>query len=157
MAFTIDLKGKVVLITGGISGIGLGASKQFAEAGATLIACAELAAEEDIVVSFLAEMVPYQQRTYYYEADVSKKTAIKKLAMLLFQEHGRLDILVSNAGQNVFKGLDHCTLEDWNRNSVLNLASHWLLEQSLKPLLAQATPGVIIVMASNHAYASIPG
>lgn len=157
MAFTIDLTGKVVLITGGISGIGLGASLQFAAAGATVIACAELAADDQAVVSFFAAMKPYKQRTFYYSADVSNETAIQELAVLLQQEHGHLDILVSNAGQNIFKGLDNCTLADWNQNSSLNLGSHWLLARALKPLLAQASPGVIIVMASNHAYASIPG
>jgi len=157
MAFIIDLTGKVVLITGGISGIGLGASKQFAAAGATVIACAELAVDDQAVVSFFTAMESYRQRIFYYEADVSNETVIKELVLRLQQEHGRLDILVSNAGQNIFKGLDHCTMEDWNRNSALNLTSHWMLARALKPLLAQALPGVIIVMASNHAYASIPG
>ncbi|GAA0886581.1 SDR family oxidoreductase [Sphingobacterium siyangense subsp. cladoniae] len=157
MAFTIDLTGKVVLITGGISGIGLGASLQFASAGATVIACAELAVDDQAVASFFAAMEPYRQRTFYYAADVSNEAAIQELAVLLQQEHGRLDVLLSNAGQNMFKGLDECTLGDWNHNNSLNLASHWLLARALKPLLAQASPGVIIVMASNHAYASIPG
>ncbi|WP_104382835.1 SDR family NAD(P)-dependent oxidoreductase [Sphingobacterium sp. HMA12] len=157
MAFTIDLTGKVVLVTGGISGIGLGVSMQFAQAGATVIACAELPLSDKMVASFFLEMEPYQQRTFYYEADVSQEAAITKLATLLEQEHGRLDILISNAGRNVFKGLDDCTVADWNSNSTLNLSSHWLLAKNLKPLLVQASPGVIIIMASNHAYASIRG
>lgn len=157
MAFTIDLTDKIVLITGGISGIGLGVSMQFAQAGATVIACAELTVDDPTVASFFAKMEPFHERTFYYETDVSQEAAILKLALLLQQEYGRLDILVSNAGQNVFRGLDDCTLADWNNNSALNLASHWLLAKTLKPLLMQASPGVIIIMASNHAYASIPG
>ncbi|RKE57045.1 SDR family NAD(P)-dependent oxidoreductase [Sphingobacterium detergens] len=157
MAFTIDLTDKIVLITGGISGIGLGVSMQFAQAGATVIVCAELTGDDPMVASFFAKMEPFQRRTFYYETDVSQEAAILELALLLQQEYGRLDILVSNAGQNVFRGLDDCTLADWKNNSALNLASHWLLAKALKPLLMQASPGVIIIMASNHAYASIPG
>ncbi|MGE8379353.1 MAG: SDR family NAD(P)-dependent oxidoreductase, partial [Sphingobacterium sp.] len=157
MAFTIDLTDKIVLITGGISGIGLGVSMQFAQAGATVIACAELTVDDPVVASFFAKMEPFQQRTFYYETDVSQESAILKLALLLQQEHGRLDRLVSNAGQNVFRGLDDCTIADWNNNSALNLTSHWLLAKTLKQLLIEASPGVIIIMASNHAYASIPG
>lgn len=157
MAFKIDLTGKVVLITGGISGIGLGASLQFAAAGATVIACAELDIDDPLVASFFEKMEPFQHEAFYYEADVSKKTSIRALVTQIGNVHGRLDILVSNAGKNVFKGLDDCTMDDWNRNNVLNLTSHWLMARALKPLLAQASPGVIIVMTSNHAYASIPG
>lgn len=45
MALSIDLKGKTVLITGGISGIGLGTSILFAQAGARVIVCAEQSAD----------------------------------------------------------------------------------------------------------------
>jgi len=72
MALSIDLKGKTVLITGGISGIGLGTSILFAQAGARVIVCAEQSADALQVQYYREQMSVYTDHVLYYQVDLTK-------------------------------------------------------------------------------------
>ncbi|MBO9672430.1 MAG: SDR family oxidoreductase [Sphingobacteriaceae bacterium] len=156
MALTIDLKGKTALITGVSSGIGLGIAKMMAKAGCTIIGCAEQSETSEAAKRFLTEMESYDVHTGYFRADMTVVEEIENLVANITSDYGRLDILVSNAGQNVFTGLEGSTEQDWQFNLDLNLTAHWRLAKNCKTLLEENS-GIIIIMGSNHAYASIPG
>jgi NAD(P)-dependent dehydrogenase (short-subunit alcohol dehydrogenase family) len=157
MPFTIDLSQKVVLLTGATSGIGLGIARQFARAGATIAGCGletpEAAHEFNEVVAQESGQPPL-----YVQADVTKPDDLNKFVQQTVTQFGRIDVLASNAGTNVFAGAEACSEEEWTMNLNLNLASHWRLARLCKPYL-DGTPdgGVIIINASCHAYSSIPG
>lgn len=155
MALTIDLKGKIALVTSVTSGIGLGIAKMMAKAGCTVIGCAEQSETSDVAQRFLAEMGAFDAHSDYFKADMVITEDIDGLVSDITVDYGRLDILVSNAGHNVFTGLEN-TEKDWQFNLDLNLSAHWRLAKRCKSLL-DGNNGVIIVMASNHAFASISG
>ncbi|MGJ1267544.1 SDR family NAD(P)-dependent oxidoreductase [Sphingobacterium spiritivorum] len=157
MALTLDLKEKNVLITGGISGIGLGAAIQFAKAGAKVIVCAELPVSDGQVQAFYKELYPYSNDVHYHQTDVTNHLEIKQLEQDIRNQYGRLDILISNAGKNIFTTISNCDQEIWNTNQQLNLESHWLLGKTMRPMLQEAEQGVIIILSSNHAYSSMQG
>jgi NAD(P)-dependent dehydrogenase (short-subunit alcohol dehydrogenase family) len=74
------------------------------------------------------------------------------------QKLGGLDIIVSNAGRNIFKSAAKCTEADWEECLNLDLASHWRLARAARQHLAAAKgTGVIIVIGSNHAWNTISG
>ena len=64
---------------------------------------------------------------------------------------------MSNAGRNVFKGAEKCDDAGWEECVSLDLAAHWRVAQAAKPWLEHAAPGVIVVITSNHAFATLPG
>ena len=64
----------------------------------------------------------------------------------LLSNFGRLDVVVSNAGANVFEGAAGCNEEQWRHNLDLNLASHWRLAKYCKPYLEKADEGAILLM-----------
>jgi len=150
--FQIDLTGKTVLITGVSSGIGLGIAKMFAKAGANVSGCGL----DNHDGGFVKEAEEQGLKALYTVCDVTKKTQREKLIQNTVDTFGRIDILVSNAGQNIFEGAEKCEEEAWAYNMDLNLASHWQLAKLCKPYLEQNT-GVIIIMTSNHAFSTIPG
>ena len=156
MALTIDLKGKIALVTDVTSGVGLGIAKMMAKAGCTVIGCAEQSETSDVAQRFLAEMESFDAHTDYFKADMVATEDIDGLVSDITGDYGRLDILVSNAGQNVFTGLENSTKKDWQFNLDLNFSVHWRLAKRCKSLL-DGNNGVIIVMASNHTFASISG
>jgi NAD(P)-dependent dehydrogenase (short-subunit alcohol dehydrogenase family) len=90
------------------------------------------------------------------QVDVTDSAQLERLVKAVIDQFNRLDILVSNAGANVFEGAEACTEEQWTYNQELNLHSHWRLAKLCKPFL-ETDSGVIIIMTSNHAFASIPG
>lgn len=157
MAFQIDLTGKVVLVTGVSSGIGLGTAREFARAGACVAGCSRKTEEDESVSAYLQAVEGEGARALYVQADVTQEKELERLVEKVIETFGRLDIVVSSAGMNVFEGAELCTEERWTYNLELNLASHWHLAKLCKPYLKQSGEGVILLMTSNHAYSSIPG
>ena len=157
MPFQIDLIGKVVLITGVSSGIGLGTAHEFARAGACVAGCARKPESDDSVSAFLQAVEGEGCKALYVQADVTQEEELEKLVQEVIATFGRLDIVVSNAGMNVFEGAAECSESRWAYNLDLNLASHWRLARIAKPYLEQSGNGVILLMTSNHAFCSIPG
>lgn len=149
--FSINLTGKTILITGASSGIGQGVAQQMAKAGANISGCA--ASDGHAFVHAMQERGVW---ALYTACDVTKEKDLQKLVQRTIETFGRIDVLVSNAGQNVFEGAADCDEEHWKQNMELNLASHWRLAKLCKPYL-EKNNGVIIIITSNHAYATIPG
>jgi len=86
MALSIDLAGHVVLVTGGSRGIGRGITEAFAEAGAAVVTCARSEAENPVA------------GTTHVQCDVRDPESVQALVDGIVAEHGRLDVLVNNAG-----------------------------------------------------------
>lgn len=157
MAFNIDLTGKIVLITGISSGIGLGTAKQFARAGACVAGCARKAENDENVATYLQAVRGEGVQGLYVQADVTQLEDLERLVQTVIDKFGRIDIVISNAGVNVFEGAALCSEERWRYNLELNLTSHWHLCKLCKPYLEANGEGVVLLMTSNHAYYSIPG
>jgi NAD(P)-dependent dehydrogenase (short-subunit alcohol dehydrogenase family) len=156
MALQIDLKDKVALITGVTSGIGAAIAAVFAKAGANVVGCGleESASEE--ALSFVKSINNFKQEALYLQADVTVVDDLENVVQETTNKFGKIDILITNAGTNVFEGAENCSEEAWIKNHELNLTAHWRLAKLSKPWLDKNN-GVIIIMTSNHAYSSIPG
>lgn len=158
MAFTINLKDKVVIITGVSSGIGAGIAKMFARANALIAGCALEDENAEGVRSFFLDVEKESgNQPLYFQCDLTKAGEMEKFVNKVHERFGRIDILASNAGANFFRGAANCSDVDWNRNLELNLVSHWKLAKSCKKYLEAHNSGVIIITASCHAYATMPG
>ncbi len=157
MALSIDLKGRVALVTGASSGIGAGIARVLAQAGADIAGCGFSGENSEKARAFLADIKAGGRRAFYKQTNVERPEELEALVKAVLAEFGRLDILVSNAGRNVFKGAAWCDEEGWQRNLDLNLASHWRLSKLCRPHLEASGHGVVQIMTSNHAYATIPG
>lgn len=157
MSFILDYTGKVVLVTGVSSGIGLGAAREFARAGAHVAGCARKGEEDASIAVFRQTVESEGRQALYVQADVTKNGDLERFVSKTIQMFGRLDIVVSNAGMNVFEGVADCTEERWQYNLDLNLASHWRLAKLCKSYLEKSEDGVLLLMTSNHAFSSIPG
>ncbi|KUH74132.1 short-chain dehydrogenase [Mycolicibacterium novocastrense] len=80
----LGLEGRVVLVTGGVRGVGAGISAVFAEQGATVVTCARRPVEG----------LPYE----FHACDVRDDDAVASLVETVAERHGRLDVVVNNAG-----------------------------------------------------------
>lgn len=156
MALQLDLTDKVALVTGATSGIGMGVAKVMAEAGCFVVACGTKNVSDASVQQAIELIQSGGGELLYVQADVSNPDDITLLVKKTIAWKGRIDILVSNAGRNVFKGGEACSDEDWQYNMDLNLRSHWLVAKLCKPHL-EKNNGVAIIMTSNHGFSTIAG
>ncbi|CAM3576605.1 SDR family oxidoreductase [Rahnella bruchi] len=144
---------RVVMVTGASQGIGHAIASTFLGHGDIVIGCALSSFEKAPHAQQLQEQFPEQ--FFYYSVDMTETDSIARFISEVVSRFGRLDVLVSNAGKNVFKGID-CELEDWHHNLDLNLRSHWYIAKCCRPML-EKSHGVILVMTSNHAFSTMPG
>jgi len=132
---------RVVAITGSAIGMGAGAVESFASAGATVYGL-------DVDVERGAE-VAERTNTTFVECDVTSSEAVNETFATIGDNHGRLDVLVNNAGgfweQNTTESLSE---EEWDRVIDLNLKAVFLCAQASIPLLRESSAGRIITIAS---------
>ena len=141
------LKGKLVVITGGGQGIGLGISEAILAAGASI-----LVAQRSPLPSELSS----QERVHWIEADLSTADSYDAIADSAEQKFGKIDVLINNAGFMFEKTLDQMQLEEWNLMLAVNLTAPVFLSKQLLPLLRAAGGGSIINIGSIEGLAANP-
>lgn len=155
---SIDLQGRRAFVSGVSSGIGAAIAAVLAQAGCDVAGCARSAAPSPGVQAFHRSVQAQGRRSAYYAADFTQADAPARVIDAAGKALGGIDILVSNAGLNVFSGAADCRESDWNRCMELDLAAHWRLAQAAQPLLAQAQGGgVVLIISSNHAWNTMAG
>lgn len=111
---------KIILVTGSSRGIGLSTAEAFAREGGVVIATdIEIEALDASAAPLIAEGL----RIECAHQDVTDVAAWEKTVDGILERHGRLDVLVNNAGGGDFVGIEETTLEQWRRVMALNLDS----------------------------------
>ncbi len=140
--FTVNLEGKVALVTGAGRGIGKAIAQALVNCGATI-------AVNDIDVTGaqqVAGMLAGEARPF--PADVGDPVAAQEIVISVAREYGRLDILVNNAGIEPKAPILEMTIEDWQRTLDVNLSAAFYTSQAAGRIMRQAGSGVIINIAS---------
>ncbi|MDY3071737.1 MAG: SDR family NAD(P)-dependent oxidoreductase, partial [Eubacteriales bacterium] len=107
------LKGKVAIVTGSTSGIGVGIAKVFAAEGAKVVICGRREAKGQAVVD---SIVAAGGEASYHFMDITAVESIEALIRDTVEKYGKLDILVNNAANVALKDgrVDELTLEMWD-------------------------------------------
>lgn len=147
----LGLKGKVVVVTGGASGIGRAAVRGFAQEGAIVTA---LDRDRDALDRLEGEIEGVEGRV----ADVTDREGVAAAIDAVVERHGRLDVAVNNAGITTAVHWMHDFPEDeWDRVTAVNLKGVWLsMRAELRHMHAQGS-GVIVNTASAAALVGAPG
>lgn len=153
----INLKGQVAIVTGVSSGIGQGVAKMLARAGCLISGCGTSPASSSGAQKFMELVNEEGSQALYSSVDVTSTDDLERLVQETVKRFGGVDILVSNAGVNVFEGASGCDSSRWDFNMELNLKSHWMISKLCKPWLEKSDNGVIVIMTSNHSDNTIPG
>jgi NAD(P)-dependent dehydrogenase (short-subunit alcohol dehydrogenase family) len=112
----LRLDGRVVLVTGGVRGVGAGISAVFAAQGATVVTCARRPVEGN----------PYE----FHSCDIRDDEAVKALVDGIVEKHGRLDVVVNNAGGSPYVAASDASarfstkIVELNLLSVLSVSTH---------------------------------
>lgn len=143
------LKGKVAVITGSTSGIGLGIATAFAQQGANIVLNGfGDAAEIEKLRADLASQHGVQ--VLYDGADLSKGEAVRQLVANAVQSLGRIDILVNNAGIQHTALIEEFPVEKWDAILALNLSAVFHGSAAALPHMKKQGWGRIINIASAH-------
>ena len=144
---TMDLEGKVGLVTGGTSGIGRDTAILFAKAGAKVV----VAGRRDVEGEETVELVRAAGgEGLFVKTDVSKASQVETLIQKVVERFGRVDIAFNNAGIEGVQGpISRQSEEDWDRTIDINLKGVWLcLKYEIRQMLQQGGGGAIVNMAS---------
>jgi 3-oxoacyl-[acyl-carrier protein] reductase len=137
-----DLTGKVAVVTGASRGIGRAIATSLAAQGATVVA----AARGDHANAVAAELTSQGRRAEAVALDVTDAAAVERLPGLVVERHGRIDIIVSNAGIARDQLLMRMKREDWDAVLATNLtATFGLAQAAMRPMLKQRGGRIIAI------------
>ncbi len=139
------LKGQTAIVTGGGQGIGRAICGIFAEEGASVVVVDIDGARAEETVRQLRQE---GRSAKAVRTDVSSGDEIKELVDGVLEDTGRVDILVNNAGLAVFRSVEQCTEEEWDRVMAVNLKGPFLLAKALLPTMKAQKAGTVINLAS---------
>jgi NAD(P)-dependent dehydrogenase (short-subunit alcohol dehydrogenase family) len=145
---SFGLAGRVCLVTGGAQGIGEACCRRFAREGAKVV----IADMDDTRGAALAS----ELGGLYVHCDVGEKVQVDALVAAAITAHGRIDVLVNNAG--IFKACDFLDITEADFDAVLrvNLKGAFLVAQAVAREMARAGRGSIVNMSSVNGTLAIP-
>jgi 3-hydroxybutyrate dehydrogenase len=149
------LKGKIALVTGSTSGIGLAIARALAADGASVMlnGFGEAAAIETARSGIEKE---FGVGALYSPADMSKPDEIAAMIATAEKELGGVDILVNNAGIQFVSPVEEFPIEKWNQILAINLSSAFHAIRAVVPGMKAKSWGRIINTASAHALVASP-
>ena len=145
---SFGLQGRVAIVTGGSQGIGEACVRRFAQEGAQVVIADVADARGQALAAELGAL--------YVHCDVGDKAQVDALVAEVLRAHGRIDVLVNNAG--IFKAADFLDVTEADFDAVLrvNLKGAFLVGQAVARAMAQAGRGSIVNMSSVNGVMAIP-
>jgi len=143
----IDMKNKVVLVTGSARGIGKAIAKKYLEEGASVIIADVLVDEAKKTVEEF-ENIFKENKIIFHETDISEKNEVKALFTVIKEEFGKLDILVNNAGILVKSSFFDTTEEMWDKTMSVNLKGTFLCSKEAAKIMKNNGRGNIVNISS---------
>lgn len=138
--------GKVVLVTGGATGIGAATVIRFAQQGDTVI-LNYLKSREAAMM--LAESLRGRGYSVYpCRADVTNRAEVERMVDNILKEFGRVDLLVNNAGIDAHGLFTEMSVEEWNKVLSVNLTAVFHCSQAVLPSMLKRHEGAIINVSS---------
>ncbi|GAA4418921.1 SDR family oxidoreductase [Acidovorax lacteus] len=147
--------GKVVLVTGGSSGIGLAAAHKFAEAGATTIICGR---DQDKLDEACAEAKAKGYSFVAYAADIADMADCDRFVKLLIDNHGGVDFLINNAGRSIRRAIEssYDRFHDFERTMQLNYFGCLRVTMGLLPGMVGKRKGHVVNISSIGVLTNAP-
>ena len=147
-SISFGLQDRVVIITGAAQGIGEACARRFAREGAQVVIADVADARGQALAAELGAT--------YQHCDVGDKAQVDALVAQVLRQHGRIDVLVNNAG--IFKAANFLQVTEADFDAVLrvNLKGAFLVGQAVARVMAQAGRGAIVNMSSVNSVLAIP-
>lgn len=148
------MKGKVIIVTGGCSGIGWGITQMAAQRGATVIAGQRSVESGQARIDTLVEQ---GLDAHFSQLDVADPERVASFVTEVHERFGRIDILINNAGITIEEEFFEMPLEKLDMLWNVNVRSIFLMSQhTSKLMVADGVRGSIVNVSSAHSRASCP-
>ncbi len=140
---------RIVIVTGGGSGIGRVTAARFADAGAHVVVTdIVLAAAEQVAAEIVAK---YPDRALAADMNVTSEASVKDAFDAAVAAYGGVDVVFSNAGIAISAPIETMALAEWQKSHDVNTTGHFLVAQAaLKIMRKQALGGAIVLNASKN-------
>jgi gluconate 5-dehydrogenase len=142
------LDGKIAVVTGGATGLGLAITKSFIDAGARVVILSRHA-DKEIIDSFNGKAI-------FYPFDVTNTKETPKMVDKIIKEIGDVSILVNNAGNHCKKPIEEMSVEDFSSVLDVHLVGAFALTKAFVPHMKKLGEASIIFQASMTSYIGQP-
>jgi len=150
----MDLKNKVVLITGASSGIGKQTAIEFAKLGSSIILVAR---RKDKLEQVENQLKQFNVNTLVCTCDVSKKDQVETMSKIVLEKFNSIDILVNNAGFAIYGSVYDLSINDIESQMETNYFGMIYCTKNFLPLMLKKKSGHIVNVASVAASFGLPG
>jgi NAD(P)-dependent dehydrogenase (short-subunit alcohol dehydrogenase family) len=148
------LKDKISIVTGAGQGIGEAIARVFASEGAAVVV-AERNAETGAAVA--RDIEANGGRSLFIATDVTDANSVAAMIARTIETFGAIDIVVNNAGINVFHKPLETSDDEWRRCFAVDLDAVWTVSKAALPTMRAQRRGAIVNIASTHSFSIIPG
>jgi NAD(P)-dependent dehydrogenase (short-subunit alcohol dehydrogenase family) len=151
----ISLEGKVAIITGAASGVGLATALQFLDASAAGVVAVDI--REECPAAISQHGSGDSPRLVYIAGDVTQEQTAERMASAAMERFGRIDILVNNAGVAVVKPLHEHTPAEWDLVMDTNVKAAYWAARRVIPIMLRQRAGLILNTGSISGLVGIAG
>ena len=143
-----SLEGQIAIITGGARGIGKGICEVFCKAGAT-VALWDVLDEGTQTADHIEKD---GGSIFFQKVDITNKSSVEEAVSKIISAHGKIDILINNAGVIRDRSFMKMSEEEWNTVININLTGMFIVTKAVFPIMKEAGYGRIISASSINAF-----
>jgi NADP-dependent 3-hydroxy acid dehydrogenase YdfG len=141
-----NVKGKVILVTGGGQGLGAAICRTMAEDGAKVIA---VDVNETKLQNVAKEITDSGGNIKSYSMNVADEKNVEDVINRIIKEYGKIDAVINNAGIDYTKSIEEITYDEWNKVISVNLTGPFNVSKTVYPFMKKNGSGHIVNITST--------